>query len=163
MFLGIYDCFDCEVPEIILEQLALFTELCYLRNNDGSYLTEVIDEVLPQNIDMDFLHAKHDENSIFLYNQNVISALRLQERSTFRINPIYVHPDAQGQGLGTYVVKLWEKIAKGLGGEKIVIQSSLFKETLYFWHKSGYRDTRIKTSELDSGLPFSVQHMEIIL
>jgi hypothetical protein len=60
-------------------------------------------------------------------------------------------------------MRTWERFVRILGGNKLVLQSSLFKRTLEFYHKLGYENTRKETFELEPRVFFSVQNMEKIL
>ena len=72
-------------------------------------------------------------------NGRIVGTIAIE---TAELCTFFVHPDFQGKGVGTGLLKAIEKLAQADGIRKIKIASSI--TGVSFYEKSGYRKTGIE-------------------
>lgn len=75
-------------------------------------------------------------------NRRVVGTIAIEDAE---LCTFFVHPDFQGKGIGTELLKAVEKLAFDKGIRKIKVGSSV--TGVFFYEKSGYRKTGIEKEE----------------
>ncbi|HEV7349620.1 GNAT family N-acetyltransferase [Telluribacter sp.] len=61
------------------------------------------------------------------------------EESVFKLHKIYVLPESQGTGSGSYLLEKVEECVRELGAERLTLNVNRFNKARYFYEKKGFR------------------------